>query len=96
VLETDLLDASGRLQRLRLDVERNAWLAVEMLERSLAWVGHSGRTSGSQVLGHELSERALRLGLEQAYRALAKMAPDPETRVGWVDRANTVRPRTWV
>jgi serine/threonine-protein kinase PknG len=96
VVETDLLDASGRLQRLRLDVERNAWLAVEMLERSLAWVGGATPSSGSRVLGHELSERSLRLGLEQAYRALAKMAPDPQTRVGWVDRANSVRPRTWV
>jgi serine/threonine-protein kinase PknG len=96
VLETDLLDASGRLQRLRLDVERNAWLAVEMLERSLAWVGAAQASPGSRVLGHELSERSLRLGLEQAYRALAKMAPDPVSRVGWVDRANSVRPRTWV
>jgi serine/threonine-protein kinase PknG len=96
VLEADLLDASGRLQRLRLDVERNAWLAVEMLERSLDWVGGGQATAGSRVLGHELSERSLRLGLEQAYRALAKMAPDPETRVSWVDRANRVRPRTWV
>jgi serine/threonine-protein kinase PknG len=96
VLEADLLDASSRLQRLRLGVERNAWLAVEMLERSLQWVGAGQPSAGSRVLGHELSERSLRLGLEQAYRALAKMAPDPQSRVGWVDRANSVRPRTWV
>ena len=37
----------------------------------------------SRVLGHELTERSLRLGLEQAYRALAKLAPDPESRIGW-------------
>jgi serine/threonine-protein kinase PknG len=96
VLETDLLDASSRLERLRLGVERNAWLAAEMLERSLLWVRVAQASLGARVLGHELSERSLRLGLEQAYRALAKMAPDPESRIGWVDRANSVRPRTWV
>jgi len=53
-------------------------------------------TTGARVLGHELSERSLRLGLEQAYRSLAKMAPDPASRIDWVDRANSVRPRTWV
>jgi serine/threonine-protein kinase PknG len=96
VLETDLLDASSRLERLRLGVERNAWLAAEMLERSLLWVRVAQASVGARVLGHELSERSLRLGLEQAYRALAKMAPDSESRIGWVDRANSVRPRTWV
>ena len=96
VLETDLLDASARLERLRLGVERNAWLAAEMLERSLMWVRVAQATTGARVLGHELSERSLRLGLEQAYRSLAKMAPDPASRIDWVDRANSVRPRTWV
>jgi serine/threonine-protein kinase PknG len=54
-------------------------------------VAGSGR-----VLGHELSEYALRLGLERAYRALAKLARDDATRVRWVDQANRIRPRTWV
>jgi serine/threonine-protein kinase PknG len=96
--EADLLDASGRLERLRLDVERRAWLAAEMLETSLGWVRENGtrNAASGRVLGHQLSERALRLGLEQAYRALAKMARDDAERVRWVDQANGVRPRTWV
>jgi serine/threonine-protein kinase PknG len=102
--EADLLEASGRLERLRLDVERRAWLAAEMLERSLGWVRDAQRgarrtatgTGTGTVLGHQLTERALRLGLEQSYRALAKMARDDAERVRWVDRANSVRPRTWV
>jgi serine/threonine-protein kinase PknG len=96
ILETDLLDASTRVVRLQLEGERNARLRVELLERSLAWIGGGSPSAGSRVLGHELHERALRLGLENAYRELAKMAPDPEARVSWVDRANRVRPRTWV
>jgi serine/threonine-protein kinase PknG len=99
--ETDLMDASARVERLRLGVERNAWLAVEMLERSLMWVrgrppDRRAPVAGGRVLGHELREPALRLGLEQAYRALAKLARDEDARVRWVDQANRVRPRTWI
>jgi serine/threonine-protein kinase PknG len=94
--EADLLDASDRLERLRLDVERRAWLAAEMLEKSLGWVRGTQRDAGGRVLGHQLSERALRFGLEQAYRALARMTRDDSERVRRVDQANSIRPRTWV
>jgi serine/threonine-protein kinase PknG len=95
----DLVAASGRLERITLDVERRARLAVEMLEASLGWItgsrlpGHR-LPAGAKVLGHELSERGLRLGLEQAYRAMAQLAHDPDARIALVDRANAVRPRT--
>jgi serine/threonine-protein kinase PknG len=107
--EADLVDASTRLERLRLDVERRAWLAAETLETALDWIRTGrpvpavaarqlggGNVIAGQVFGRDLSEHALRLGLEQAYRALAKMARDDAVRVHWVDLANTVRPRTWV
>jgi serine/threonine-protein kinase PknG len=93
--EADLVDASGRLVRLGLDVGRQAQLTVETLEAALEWTG-SGRPAGGRVLGHELTERSLRLGLEQAYRILAKVAHDPDDRIALVDRANAVRPRTLV
>lgn len=67
-----------------------------MLEKSLRWVRGAPRVASGKVLGHQLSERALRLGLEQAYRALAKMARDDAERIRLVDQANSVRPRTWV
>ena len=35
-------------------------------------------------------------GLERAYRALARLAPTSEERIGLVDLANQVRPRTLV
>jgi serine/threonine-protein kinase PknG len=37
--EADLVDASSRLQRLRLDAERQATLSVEMFRTALAWLG---------------------------------------------------------
>ena len=36
----------------------------------------------------------MRLGLEAAYRSLARQAPSTGQKIGLVDRANKVRPRT--
>ncbi|MEV0129315.1 tetratricopeptide repeat protein [Dactylosporangium sp. NPDC050688] len=93
--EPDLLDVSGRVERLGLDVERRALLTVETLRTALAWV-QAGNAGTATVLTHRLSERDLRLGLERAYRVLAKVAPDRDTRIELVDQANRVRPRTWL
>jgi len=46
------------------------------------------------VAGRPLRERDLRLGLEQAYRDLARFADSSASRVELVDRANRVRPRS--
>ncbi|MDG6107188.1 protein kinase [Dactylosporangium aurantiacum] len=93
--EPDLIDVSGRVERLGLDVERRARLTVETLRAALAWV-QAGNAGTASVLTRRLSERDLRLGLEQAFRVLAKVAPDRDTRIGLVDQANRVRPRTWL
>jgi serine/threonine-protein kinase PknG len=129
--ESDLTDASGRLERLRLDAERQATLSVEMFRAALAWLGLPEETGGrprspeprgsggrqipaqrstgasgspsvsvrrpsatARVLGHRLTERDLRLGLERAYRVLAAMQSDTLRRYELVDRANAVRPWT--
>jgi serine/threonine-protein kinase PknG len=34
--------------------------------------------------------------MEKSYRALARLAPDQVQRIALVDRANEVRPRTWL
>ncbi|MEU0557712.1 tetratricopeptide repeat protein [Dactylosporangium sp. NPDC006015] len=93
--EADLLDVSGRVERLGLDVERRARLTVEALRAALTWV-QAGNAGTAAVLTHRLSERDLRLGLERAFRVLAKVAPDRDTRIDLVDQANRVRPRTWL
>jgi serine/threonine-protein kinase PknG len=46
-----------------------------------------------RILGQPLQEEYLRAGLEQAYRALARLA-DGDAKIQLVDTANRVRPRT--
>jgi serine/threonine-protein kinase PknG len=48
------------------------------------------------VAGIVLEKDAIRLGLERAYRALARLTSSGDERFAFVDRANGVRPRTIV
>ncbi|QWF81247.1 serine/threonine-protein kinase [Amycolatopsis sp. CA-230715] len=95
VSEADLVDASGRLERLTLDAERRTRLSAEVLEAAHDWVGKAGsEPRQGKVLGCALSERDLRFGLERCYRTLARLAGTVEQRVELVDKANAIRPRT--
>jgi serine/threonine-protein kinase PknG len=105
----DLRAADTRLGRLALDEGRRQQLTIEILRAALDWAsasrGGSGRPAGGsgrptvgsdgKILGYEPNERALRFGLEQGYRALARLTTDRERRIQLVDLANEVRPRTW-
>jgi serine/threonine-protein kinase PknG len=51
---------------------------------------------GSTLLGHPWRGRDLRLGLEQCLRAAARLTASSSERAELVDRANAVRPRTWM
>jgi serine/threonine-protein kinase PknG len=96
LVKADLLDASARLERLTMGIERQARLSIEVLTAALNWVG--GNTTDERsgaVLGHAFEEKQLRLGLEQAYRALAKVSADTDRRIALVKQANKIRPRTW-
>ena len=96
--EADLVDASARLERLRVDEQRRASLAIEMFQCALAWLDSgtsiAAPTAATRVLGHPLSQREIRFGMERAYRLLARLEPDPRARYALVDQANAVRPRT--
>jgi serine/threonine-protein kinase PknG len=94
VTEHDLLDASSRLERLRLDLERQTRLSAGVLEAAHDWLKQGKPTPGARVLGCSLDERELRFGLERCYRALARLASTVDERVKLVDRANAIRPRT--
>jgi serine/threonine-protein kinase PknG len=94
---TTVTDAAGRLARLRMDLERQAMVSVEVLTAALALVvDGDADADGQQVLGYELDEYHVRLGLEEAYRELAKVTRDRERRSALVDQANRVRPKTLV
>jgi serine/threonine-protein kinase PknG len=92
----DLREAAGRLGGLTLDAARQQQLTAEILRAALDRVA-AGESAGTGPLaGCEPAERALRFGLERSYRSLARLAPDEAHRVELVDRANDVRPRTWL
>ncbi|MER5971398.1 tetratricopeptide repeat protein [Streptomyces sp. NPDC002055] len=104
----DLTAAAGQVERLRdfgLDAVRRERLATEVLGAALDWVlsgRHGAPPEGAvpgeygSLLGSSLDERGLRFGLERSYRVLARLAQRGEERIELVERANRLRPRTWV
>jgi len=99
----DLRQADGRLRALSLDDLRREQLTVEILRAALDWVGtappgarrRGASPAAERILGCDPTDRALRLGLERGYRALASLIPDQARRIELVDMANSIRPRTW-
>jgi serine/threonine-protein kinase PknG len=105
----DLQQADSHLGRMTLDEARRQQLTVEILRAALDWASSgqapsrpvpvqqaSGAASGdNRILGCEPNERALRLGLERGYRALARLTSDRGRRIELVDMANAIRPMTW-
>ncbi|MFD0204915.1 MULTISPECIES: serine/threonine-protein kinase [Saccharothrix] len=92
----EVMAAGARLSGLELDVARRAGLTVELLGVALESLPGAGAAPAGTLLGCEVSESGLRLGLERWYRQLARLADTPEERIALVDRANAVRPRTLV
>jgi serine/threonine-protein kinase PknG len=94
----ELLGAGAILASLPIRGRERARLETELLEAALALVqSGSGFGEGSDsLLGCRLRERELRLGVERSYRELARWAASSRERVQLVDRANQIRPRTWI
>jgi serine/threonine-protein kinase PknG len=95
---SELTKASATVAHLTLDAEQRARTTSQLLEAALDLVQAGVVAPSGQVvvLGSPLEERSLRLGLERAYRDLARLADSPAERIRLVDRANHVRPRTLV
>jgi serine/threonine-protein kinase PknG len=92
---SDVTDAGRTIEALPLDPARRAALTAEVLATALLLVaGRPSAAGAPEVLGHELTETGVRLGLERAYRSLARYAASAADRIDLVDRANRVRPRT--
>ncbi|MEU8886589.1 tetratricopeptide repeat protein [Streptomyces sp. NPDC048442] len=98
----DLLASAAQVEALQgfgLDAVRREQLATEVLGTALDWVlsgGHGARPVQTALLGSQLDERGLRFGLERSYRVLARLAQRGDERIDLVERANRLRPRTWV
>jgi serine/threonine-protein kinase PknG len=94
----ELLVAGAILESLPVGGEERARLQTEVLEAALKLVRHGnvfddGRAS---LLGHRFLERDLRFAAERSYRELARWTSRNSERIALVDRANQVRPRTWI
>ena len=98
--EADFVEASTRLEGLRLDAHRQASLAVEVFQTALRWLGGTKRpanaaaTPAGEMLANGLTERELRFGLERNYRVLATIENDKRARSALIDQANDIRPWT--
>ncbi len=90
----DLRQAGGQLGRLAVDDVRRQQLTVEILRAALDWCASGQPAAGGPILVCEPNARAVRFGLEQSYRALARLTPDEARRVELVDMANAIRPGT--
>ena len=93
---SDLREAATLLTALSLDAARQQQLTAGILAAALERVAAGESIGTVPLLGCDPREHGLRLGLESSYRALARLAPDETGRIGLVDRANDVRPRTWL
>ncbi|GAA2416049.1 serine/threonine-protein kinase [Nonomuraea africana] len=95
----ELVAAGERLDRLnRVDGRRRGELSAELLEAALEWIAAqpASPSPSTVVLGAPLTGRGVRTRLESVYRELARAAPTRAERHALVDRANAVRPRTWL
>jgi serine/threonine-protein kinase PknG len=94
----EIREAGSILEQLPVGAEQRERLSADLLEAALTLLAVNPTTahqSDTRLLGHPLSERDLRLGLERCYRTLARRAGSRSERIGLVDAANRARPRTW-
>jgi serine/threonine-protein kinase PknG len=94
--EEDLVAAGAALVAIGLDAEWQAHVGIEVLTAAVAWARQNYAPTTGKVLGHRLREGDLRRGLERQFRTLARLARTKEERVQFVERANEVRPVTWM
>jgi serine/threonine-protein kinase PknG len=94
--EAELTQAAQVIETIALAGVEGVNLVVSLFDTAVQLVA-SKKLPGSQsvqLLGQPLLEHNLRLGLEKAYRDLAKLESDPAKKIALVDKANEVRPYT--
>jgi serine/threonine-protein kinase PknG len=93
----DLQAASVSIQALSLGPTQRVSLIADLLRCALTLLDSEAIDEAPEVqlAGHPLTDRGVRLGLEETYRSLGRVAATATERVRLVDWANRVRPRTW-
>lgn len=91
----DLARAAGVIEALNLEGADHLRLRAEVLERALG-LATAAAPPAATVFGEPLAEVPLRRALEATLRQLARLEPDRSRQVALIDRANQVRPLTWV
>jgi len=96
--ENELSLASSTIESLSVDQALAHDLRAGLLLRALALVeaGKVAKGSALRVLGTSLDARALRLAAERELRLWARHAESEAQRLALIDRANDVRPVTFV
>jgi serine/threonine-protein kinase PknG len=93
---TALWAADRTLETLEVGAEERARLTAELLLYALRIVEQEDVPDDSRVAGEPMTEHAIRAALERTYRSLSRFATTPEERIRLVDRANRLRPTTWI
>src|ERR1019366_9494046 len=93
----DLAQASALAESLALDGMNRFRLSSQILSAALDLLTSGKLQPNEQVkiLGRPLKEVQLRFGLEESFRSMARLLTG-DARIDLVDRANAVRPRTFV
>lgn len=94
----EVAQAAEIVERLTADEAEKTRLRAEVLDTALITVKSSPTAQGAQgnLFGQAFTETGVRTGLEKALRDLARLSRDPQEKVVYVDRANAVRPKSFV
>ena len=84
-----ILAALDRDDRARHEAEATVALAAARQAEAGALIAN-----GAALLGVPVTGRALRARAEAALRACARLSDTQAARIGYIDQANAVRPRT--
>jgi serine/threonine-protein kinase PknG len=94
----DLCQAASVIDTLALAGVEQAHLRAEVLENALALLQAKTLTpdASRKMFGQPLAETPVRFALEASLRQMARLEPDRDRQVALVDKANSVRPWTWI
>lgn len=94
----EIAQAAEIVERLTADEAEKTRLRAEVLDTALLAVksGATGQGAQGNLFGQAFTEIGVRTGLEKALRDLARLSRDTQEKVAYVDRANAIRPKSFV